>query len=340
MKLRTLGKSGIKVSELGIGAWPMGGNYFMMNRWMGYSGADDDESVRAIRRAEELGVNFIDTADVYGLGRSERVIAKAIEGRRDQWVIATKGTSIIDGSVGLHADFSYEHLIAACNRSLSRLNTDHIDVYQLHSPGFDAAGKESAFRALSDLKRHGKIRLSAVSIGYQYLVGTMLVNEGMVDALQVYFNLLDQQAGEELVPLAEKKGVGILASIPFATGLLTGKYKKVSDFPNDDYRNDWLISPSGGRVTREERLRRALDVAALFENAGYKDMIAVACKFLLSFEGVSTIIPGIRTVAHIESNVAAVESADIPAELFAQAREMWRKWVAEDKESAQAAAAG
>jgi aryl-alcohol dehydrogenase-like predicted oxidoreductase len=338
MKYRTLGKSGIEVSELGIGTWPMGGNYFMMNRWMGYSGADDDESVRAIRRAGELGVNFIDTADVYGLGRSERVIAKAIEGGRDKWVIATKGTSIIDGSVGLHADFSYEHLIAACNRSLKRLNTDRIDVYQLHSPGFSEKEKESAFRALSDLKRHGKILLAAVSIGYQYRIGKELIEDGLVDALQVYFNLLDQQAGEELVPLAQNCGVGILASIPFATGLLTGKYKTVADFPEDDYRNDWLISPSGGRVTREERLKRALDVGALFEKAGYKDMIAVACKFLLSFEGVSTIIPGIRTVAHIESNAAAVEGPDIPAELFAQAREMWRKWVAEDKERAQAAA--
>ncbi len=311
MEYRTLGKTGLRVSAIGFGGQPIGGNIWM-GEWRGYSRADDAESLRTLERALDVGVNFIDTSDMYGAGRSEQVIGRAIKGKRDQVVIATKGATVHDYG-HMYSDVSYHHLVAACHRSLKRLGTDHIDLYQIHTAAFGAAEEEGVRRALDELRQEGSIRYAGVSIGNSMARGIQLINAGWVDALQLYYNMFYQQAAAELLPLALERGVGIVSAVPFSWGVLTGKYTAAREVPEDDVRRGRMEDPSksGGvfpKLAEVEELRTLIEPSDL-------PMPAAALRFVLGDPAISVVIPGARTVEQLEQNVASIAGPDLPADV-------------------------
>lgn len=300
MEYRTLGTTGLRVSAVGFGGQPIGGNIWM-GEWRGYSRADDEESLRLLHRALDLGVTLFDTSDMYGAGRSEYVIGRAVRGRRDGVVLATKGATIHDFGRMYH-DVSYHHLVAACHRSLKRLGTDYIDLYQIHTAAFGAAEEEGIRRALDELRASGSVRYVGVSIGNDVKKGLELIRAGWVDALQLYYNMFYQEAARELLPLAHERGVGIVSAVPFSWGALTGKYTASHQIPEDDVRRRRFESPpsSGGffpSLTDVEELRALVAPSDL-------PMPSAALRFVLANPAVSVVIPGSRTVEQLEQNVA------------------------------------
>lgn len=317
MEYRTLGTTTLRVSAIGFGGQPIGGNIWM-GEWRGYSRADDEESLRLLHRALDLGVTFFDTSDMYGAGRSEYVIGRAVRGRRDQVVLATKGATIHDYGRMYH-DVSYHHLVAACHRSLKRLGTDYVDLYQVHTASFGPAEEEGIRRALDELRREGSVRYVGVSIGNDVEKGLELVRSGWVDALQLYYNMFYQEAARELLPLALERGIGVVSAVPFSWGALTGKYTAPEQVPGDDVRRRRFESPStsGGffpSLTDVEELR-ALTAPSDFP------MPAAALRFVLANPAVSVVIPGSRTVEQLEQNVAALAGPDLPADVLGAIRE-------------------
>src|SRR5258708_14878986 len=210
MKPRKLGSTLLEVSEVGFGAWGIGGNQFGNS----YGPADDDESLRAITTAVDLGCTFFDTADVYGHGHSEELLGRALKGRRKEVVLATKG-----GSDFYHdpprLNFTESHLIFAVEQSLKRLGTDYIDLYQLHNPPFSVIEGGRVFEPLEKLKAQGKIRYYGISI-HDPQEGLLAIKVGRPSAIQVVYNYLRRDAAEELFPRAIAEGVAIVARSPLA----------------------------------------------------------------------------------------------------------------------------
>lgn len=314
MEYRSLGKTGVQVSAIGFGAQPIGGNIWM-GEWRGYSRADDAESLRALQRAFDLGINFVDTSDMYGAGRSEYVIGKAVEGRRNDIFIATKGATIHDYGRMYH-DVSYHHLVAACHRSLKRLKTDHIDLYFIHTPAFTPAEEEGIRRALEELRKEGSIRFTGVSIASDLNKGMELIRAGWVDTLMVYYNMFYQDAARELYPLAAQHGVGIVSAVPFSWGVLTGKYSNVSQVPEEDVRRARIANPArAGSIFPS--LEQVEELRAIVEPSGLT-MAAASLQFVLANPAVSVVIPGARTLEQLEQNVAAVAGPRLPAATYQQ----------------------
>lgn len=311
MEYRTLGKTGLNVSAIGFGGQPIGGNIWM-GEWRGYSRADDDESLRTLERALDIGVTFLDTSDMYGAGRSEYVIGRAIKGRRDQVIVATKGATIHDYGRMYH-DVSYHHIIAACHRSLKRLGTTYIDLYQIHTAAFSAAEEDGIRRALEELQREGSIRYTGVSIGNNLKKGIELIEAGWVDALQLYYNMFYQEPAARLLPLAAERGIGIVSAVPFSWGVLTGKYTQAAQLPEEDVRRRRIEEPSlqGGIFPSLE------EVAELRQIVEPSDlpMPAAALHFVLGNPAISVVIPGARTVDQVEQNVASVAGPALPADV-------------------------
>jgi aryl-alcohol dehydrogenase-like predicted oxidoreductase len=292
---KQLGKTGIQVSQIGFGCWPIGGPVDLFGIPVGWEGVDDHESEGAIRRALELGVNFFDTADVYGSGHSEELLGKIVPATG--CVIATKaGNARQDGKP--IKDFSEPHIRTQLERSLKRLKRDSVDIFQLHNPPPDIWQRDEIFLLLQKLKAEGKIRVAGVSIT-SIEEGIYLIEKQKVDLLQVLFNILNQAPADQLLPLAEKNNIGIIARVPLASGLLTGKYTADHRFGKQDNRQNYLTP---------RRLAEALEKVDRL-----KQMIAdskytihqVALAFLFRFAVVP--IPGAKTIAQLEENVAAME---------------------------------
>src|SRR5438445_8223639 len=222
MRYRTLGSTGLKVSEVGFGAWAIGGNAHGNS----YGPTEDEASIAAIEKAVELGCNFFDTADVYGHGHSEELLGKALKGRRKEVVLATKG-----GSDFYHdpprLNFTEAHIFFAVEQSLKRLDTDIIDLYQLHNPPFSVIEGGRVFEPLEKLKKQGKVRYYGISI-HDPQEGLLAMKTGKPSTIQVVYNYLRRDAAEELFPRALAEGVGIIAREPLANGFLTAKYTKDS----------------------------------------------------------------------------------------------------------------
>src|SRR5688572_612463 len=225
MQYRELGKTGIKVSEIGFGAWAIGGSAEAGGAPLGWGRANDDESLAAIRRARDLGVNFFDTADSYGFGRSESLLGIVLSRKRQDVVIATK-VGVVRKSTGeLQKDFSKQHIFLAVDGSLKRLRSDYIDLYQLHNPTIADLNREEIQEAMDRLQDAGKIRFWGVSITTPE-EGIEIIKRDWGYALQVLYNVINQAPARELFPLAKQKGYGIIARVPLASGLLTGKYRQ------------------------------------------------------------------------------------------------------------------
>lgn len=301
MKFRNLGRTGLSVSEIGFGAWAIGGS------WGPQSEAD---SVAALHRALDLGVNFIDTAAGYGDGKSERIIASVLKDRRDSVVVATK-TPPTEGlwppSPYCKASLRYpaNYLRENVEQRLRNLGTDRLDILQLHTWTRAWNGSPEPFEVLRALKKEGKIRFVGVSTPEHDQNSVIdLMRGGWVDVVQVIFNIFEQEPAAELLPAAEQAGTGIIVRVVFDEGSLTGKWTKDTAFPEGDFRRSYF---EGDRLARS--VARAGKVAADLTGSAYS-LPQAAIAFALAHGAVGTVIPGMRNPRQAEANCAV---SDMPA---------------------------
>jgi myo-inositol catabolism protein IolS len=289
MEYRQLGQSDLRVSEIGFGAWAIGGD--------AWGPVDDTNSISAMNHALDLGINFIDTADVYG--HSETLVAKVIQGRRDQVIVATKG-----GLMGHHRDPQREpvydrpeKVIAACEASLRRLATDYIDVYFCHIWWDKAEETEAFMQAFEHLKRDGKVRVVGVSTDdFAYI--KHFNRDGGIDVVQVEYSILNRKAEHEILPYLQQHDIGAVIRGPLQKGLLTGKFTLDSQFPAGDIRQDWP-----GQAWYRESLEIVDHLRAL--ERPDQTLGQLALRFVLNHPAVSVAIPGAKTPAQVEINAAA-----------------------------------
>jgi len=313
MNYRPLGKTGLKVSEVSFGAWAIGGGYEIGGAGIGYGSTDDAVSLRTIDRALELGVNLIDTADAYGAGHSEELIGQALKGRWDSCYVATKvGNERRDPLPG-RKNFGRDYIIGACEASLRRLQKDVIDVYQLHNPPPEIGDEDEVFETLQVLRDQGKIRFIGVSITTPE-EGIGYIKRGVVDSLQIYYNIMTRDAETELFPLCIEKGIGTLIRAPLKSGILTGKFTKDTVFESTDHRGNWL---------KGDLLARAVEEADAVKSAATPMSCAEASlRFILNQPAVSAVIPGAKNVAQIEANCAAGDGKGLDKGIEADIRKV------------------
>lgn len=313
MQYRNLGNTGIRVSEIGFGAWAIGGAMDVAGFPVGWPNTTDEESLNAIRRAYELGVTFYDTADIYGHGRSESLLGLVLARRRRDVVIATK-VGNVKTSIGEHRkDFSKQHIFYAIDGSLRRLRTDYVDLYQVHNPSIADLEREEIQEAMEMLQSLGKIRFWGVSISLPQ-DGIEIIRRGWGYALQVLYNVLNQAPAEELLPLAKARGYGIIARVPLASGLLTGKFRPGTAFAQNDVRQNFLTPRR-----LQEALQRVDEARAIIGGAT-RTICEAALAFVLANDAVSTVIPGAKNVHQVEVNAAA-SGVELPATVVEKLRE-------------------
>lgn len=292
MRYREFGNTGMRVSEIGFGAWAIGGN----EHGNSYGPTDDRTSLEAIQRAVELGCNFFDTADVYGFGHSEELLGRALRSCRDRVVIATKAGGNFYRGRG-QQDFSPEYLRFAFEKSLERLKTDYIDIYQLHNPPLKLIEDPKTYALLKEFKRDGRIRAWGVSI-FDPVEGLAAIKVGNPDCIQVVYNIFTTRAADELFARAQQAACAIIAREPLANGFLTGKYAEDSQFPVGDIRHAWPRHYIAARCRAAKRLKALADAASL-------PLAQFALKFVLSRPEVSVVIPGIKTPEQARENLTA-----------------------------------
>ena len=294
MNHRKLGNTGITVAEIGFGAWGIGG---AAARAPAYGPTDDRTSMLALRRAFDLGVNFFDTSDLYGFGHSEWLLGKTFKDVRHQVVVATK-VGFVGGEET--QDFSPAHIRRSLDASLERLNTDYVDLYQLHSPSIDVLEQDdrvlSVMRALQD---EGKVRAFGISVRSPGDGLTAVAKFGF-KVVQVNFNLVDQRAVENgLFELCDQQDVGVIVRTPLCFGFLSGTFNANATFDSSDHRSGW----SSGQIDRWADAHRLFH-AALLEHSRQTPSQA-ALRFCLSYPSVSVVIPGMLKVAEVEENITA-----------------------------------
>ena len=305
MKHRTLGRTGFHISEIGYGAWGIGGKL--------WQGGSDDESLRALQRAMELGVNFIDTALVYGDGHSEKLVGKAIREARHRMFVATKVPPKnrlwpARPGIGIDEAFPFDYIIRSTEESLRNLRVDTIDLQQLHVWNPEWLEQDDWQRAFEELKISGKVRAVGVSINDHEpdsALGAM--RTGSIDAVQVIYNVFDQSPERALFPLAQEMNIGVIARVPFDEGSLTGAITEAIAFDPKDFRSAYF---------RGDRKRQVVEhVTALQRDlAGVDGALAeVALRFVISNPAISTVIPGMRTARNVERNASASDKGPLDA---------------------------
>ena len=310
MKNRTLGKTGLRVSVIGLGTMVHAGHFGAMK---------DSESQGAIEAALDLGVNFIDTSDAYGAGYSETLLGKALKGKRDKVILATKGGNVMVGPNRGKRIFEPDYISRVMDESLKRLQTDYIDLYQLHNPTVDVIERGEVWTVLERAKQAGKIRHYGVSIN-TVEEGIAAVKDGRAETIQVEYNLLAQEPRETIFPLAEKAAVGIIARVPLKRGILTGKMTVADEarFQGEDVR---ARSFKGEAFAKE--LAKAEQLKFLVHGP-VKSLGQAAIAFCISHSAVSVVIPGARNADQMREN-AAGSDVDIPAGDLERAAELWRR---------------
>lgn len=308
MKYRKLGATSIEVSEIGFGTWGLGGT--------SYGPVDDNESVRALQRAFDLGITFYDTADLYGNGHSETILGKALGAKRKQIIIGTKGGTLPHSGFHMPQDFSPQYIRGALEASLKRLGTDYIDLYQLHSPKLEEIQGQELRATLEELKAAGKILEYGISVRAPK-DGVAAIQAMNFRTVQANFNLIDQRAIEcGLLSLAQEKGIGVIARTPLCFGFLTGNLKETTSFAEGDHRKLWP----------KAQLKRWADAVALFEKL-YQSKgntpAQLALRFCLSAPGISTVIPGMMNVKEVEENASASDLPSLDAEELAAVKEIY-----------------
>jgi aryl-alcohol dehydrogenase-like predicted oxidoreductase len=316
MKYRNFGKTGITVSDIGYGAWGIG-----KAMWIG---ADDNESLRSLHAAREAGVNFFDTALVYGDGHSEKLIARAF-GNSPDFIIASKVPPrdyVWDVQPGspLRRTFPRDHIFASLDKTLRSLGRDQIDIYQFHTWHDDWACEPEWQETVRDLKSSGKVRFVGISIqNHQPANVLRALDTGLIDSVQVIYNIFDQSPEDELFPYCEKHGIGVIVRVPFDEGALTGKLTPDTKFPEGDFRHNYF---SGNR---KQEVWDAVQAIARDTGVPLDQLPTLALRFCLTPSAVSTVIPGMRDARHVIANVAASDAGPLPPEMLAKLRP--HRWV-------------
>lgn len=299
MEYRKFGNTSLLVSEIGFGAWAIGGGAMVGTTSIGWGDSDDTVSIKAIYAALEAGINFFDTANIYGLGHSEELLGKTI-GNNSDVIIATKVGNVSRNNL-FTVDYSKEYILKACEESLHRLQREVIDYYQLHTARLSHLQQGDCIEAMQLLQQQGKIRYWGLSLNtFDPLPEAyFLMEKKSGNGFQLVLNLLNQKA-LDLFPGAIQNGYGIIARMPLQFGLLTGKFDNGVSFSDNDHRKN--------RLTREviEAANSALQ--SIWELCSkYKcSKSRLALSYILSYPEVSTIIPGIRTAEQVEQNTSGL----------------------------------
>ena len=303
MQYRKLGRTGLDVSVLGYGSWGIG-----KGMWVG---ADDDASRTSLRRAIEQGVNFLDTAAVYGDGHSEQLVGEAIRNASETVYVATKvppKTRQWPARPGTRAEdaFPADWIVESTERSLVHLGLDTIDVQQFHVWSDEWVGQGDWLEAVERLKADGKIRFFGVSINDRQPANAIkLIESGAVDTVQVIYNIFEQAPEDELFPAVEKANVGVIVRVPFDEGGLTGKVTPDTDFPPGDFRNSYF---AGGR--KQETWDHVQGIVSDLD-VPIERLPEIALRFCFTHPAVSTVIAGMRALRNVDANVDAIDAGPL-----------------------------
>lgn len=318
MRYRVLGRTGFLVSEIGYGAWGIGGSMWI--------GARDEESLAALRRAFELGVNFVDTALAYGDGHSEELVGRAVREHGGRIYVATKVPPKnylwpARPGIGIEQVFPYDYIIRSTEQSLRNLKLETIDLQQLHVWNPEWIDRDDWRRAADDLKLSGKIRAFGISINdHEPDSALEVLKTGLIDAVQVIYNIFDQSPEENLFPLCLALNVGVLARVPLDEGGLTGAITPETKFPPGDWREHYFRGDRKRQVAeRVAALRRDLE--------GVEGTLAeIALRFCLSHTAVSSVIPGMRRRETVESSCRASQLGPLAPDVLEKLkRHAWRR---------------
>ncbi|CAN5137797.1 aldo/keto reductase [soil metagenome] len=315
MQYRKFGRTGWQVSDIGYGMWGMGG----------WSGSNDEESLKSLQRAVDLGCNFFDTAYVYGDGRSENLLGELVRANAGKKLYTA--TKIPPKNMkyptlpeySLEECYPPEHIEEFLHKSLKNAGLESFDLLQIHTWNDDWTNENGWSDMLDELKRQGLIAACGISINrWEPWNGVKAVRSGKIDSVQVIYNIFDQNPEDELFPACEEMNVAVIARVPFDEGTLTGTLTKDTTFPADDWRYTYFtpenLIPS---VERADALKPLVS-----DNS---TMPETALRFILSNETVSTIIPGMRKINHVESNIAASDKSELSEDLLDKLRE--HRWI-------------
>lgn len=311
MKYRELGKTGIRVSEIGFGSWAIGGCW---------GPQDNKDSIDALNCTLDLGCTFFDTALAYGDGHSEKLIGQVVKERKclDEVVIATKVPPknwvwSPPANQSIKEAFPKDWIIKCCEQSLKNLGRDYIDVLQLHTWNESWRNETDWHEAMQKLKDEGKILAIGISVsGGRPNEANKQVSQEKVDAIQAVYNILDQSPEEKLFPLAEKYGVGIIARVPLASGFLTGKFTKDTKFAKGDWRREAFDRQFNSLLEQVEKVKAVVDMP----------LHEAAIKFCLANDAVSSVIPGIRNAKQAEMNLN-ISNTKLTEEQIDKLHELW-----------------
>ena len=310
MRYRTFGRTGWQVSEIGFGTWGMGG----------WTGSDDEESLRAMDRALALGCNFFDTAWVYGHGKSEQLLGRALRSakalaERERVYVATKIPPRnmqwpAKAEYPVSATYPPDHIREYTEKSLQNLGMDTIDLQQFHVWSDTWAEDEGWQRAVDDLKREGLVGAIGISVNRHQPANVLkALATGLIDSVQVVHNIFDQAPEDELFPYCQAHGIAVIARVPFDEGILTGTLTRNSVWPEGDFRNGYFTPDNlAATVDRVERLLPLVPEGM--------DLPELALRFILEHPAVSTTIPGMRKPRHVERNLAASDGTPLPPRLL------------------------
>ncbi len=310
MQYRTFGRTGWQVSEIGYGMWGMAG----------WTGSDDDESLRSLARAVELGCNFFDTAWAYGAGHSEKLLGQLVRAYPNKKLYTASKIPPKNfkwpsrRGYPLEECFPPDHIKGYVEKTLENLGLDSVDLIQFHVWEDWWAHDERWQRAIDDLKRQGMINAVGISVNrWEPWNAIESLRTGLVDAVQVIYNIFDQSPEDQLFPVCEEQNVAVIARVPFDEGTLTGNLTKDMTWPKGDWRSTYFVPENlNESVDRAEALRPLVPAGMT--------MAEMALRFILSNPTVSTTIPGMRKLRHVEANIATSDGQGLPADLLAELR--------------------
>lgn len=314
MEYREIGKTGLKISVIGLGTWQIGGPSTMAGKQIGWGEVSENTAVDILNTAYDQGINFFDCADTYGRGKSESLIGKALKDRREKIIISSKFGNRETEEKKWIKDFSAEWMIESLEGSLKRLDTDYIDLYMLHSPIPGYSLDDELVETLEKQKSLGKIRFWGISLTPNGR-GMIPADQGIqfidrakpIDFFELRYNLLEREPEEKLFPLCREKKIGVIARVPLASGFLSGRYKEDITFPENDVRSGM------SRETVKDLVQRA-DKLKFMEKITGKSLAQVAVKYCAQNPDVSSVIPGAKNTQQVIKNAEASNMKDFTSE--------------------------